>query len=492
MRCFLLLLLSFFILCKCNASSYKYEYDTNCAKAYAYFTALHIQDGNSIIEAALRSEPTNLLVSYIADYDDCLSLIFNPDPAEYERRKAHFEQRLSLLDKGDENSPWYRFCKAGLYFHWALVYFRQGENVKAAIAFRKSYLLVKENEKKFPAFIYNNVFAGVGEALAGAIPDSYKWFASIFGIKGSIRKGGDLLSAFIIIHTDKDFLYTEAVIYRTYLLFYLLQQKEIAWQYLNTEHFSVENNLFNAFVKSNIALNYKKADIAIQTLKIAERSKDYDQLPMLDYQMAYGLLYKQDTGCLYYFQRFLKHNKGKDFIKDTWQIMALEYYVLGKMPNARYCREQINKVGRTQVDVDKQAQRFYQTSHWPARELVQARMLIEGGYFEQALDVLLKTDYKGYHNIADKLEYSFRMGRVYDELGKTDMALQCYSVVIEAGRNRTEYFAARAALQMAFIYEHTGKTKQAIAKYEEVLTMRNHDFQASIDQQAKAGINRLQ
>jgi len=45
---------------------------------------------------------------------------------------------------------------------------------------------------------------------------------------------------------------------------------------------------------------------------------------------------------------------------------------------------------------------------------------------------------------------------------------------------------------MGFVYEHEGKMNDAISKYQECLNMHNHDFQSSIDQQAKAGINRLE
>ncbi|HTM67052.1 MAG TPA: tetratricopeptide repeat protein, partial [Flavipsychrobacter sp.] len=56
---------------------------------------------------------------------------------------------------------------------------------------------------------------------------------------------------------------------------------------------------------------------------------------------------------------------------------------------------------------------------------------------------------------------------------------------------RQEHYAARSALQMGMLYEKSGNTNEAVKCYNECLSMRNHDFQANIDQQAKAGINRL-
>ena len=59
------------------------------------------------------------------------------------------------------------------------------------------------------------------------------------------------------------------------------------------------------------------------------------------------------------------------------------------------------------------------------------------------------------------------------------------------GRHSTEYFASRAALQAGIIVEHKGQRKEALNYFQQVLDMNGHEFKNSIDQRAKAGINRL-
>jgi hypothetical protein len=44
---------------------------------------------------------------------------------------------------------------------------------------------------------------------------------------------------------------------------------------------------------------------------------------------------------------------------------------------------------------------------------------------------------------------------------------------------------------MGFIYEQNNQKTKAINKFRECLSMKGHDFKNSIDQQAKAGLNRL-
>ncbi|MGN6566427.1 MAG: tetratricopeptide repeat protein, partial [Flavipsychrobacter sp.] len=233
------------------------------------------------------------------------------------------------------------------------------------------------------------------------------------------------------------------------------------------------------------------ADVAIATLKENERNPEYAQFPILDYEMASALLYKQDPACIAYFQQFFRNYKGKLFLKDAWQQMALAYYLQHDIRQANYCMAQIKTQGNAQVDADKQAMRFAEKGVWPNITLLQARLYIDGGYYKQALEKLNTVTEQSFSNATDKLEYYFRLGRAWDELGADNKALQYYRQTINMGRDRTDYFAARAALQSAFIYEHSGQTSEALASYRECLSMRDHDFQSSIDQQAKAGVNRL-
>ena len=398
---------------------------------------------------------------------------------------------LDLLDKGDESSPWYRFCKAGIYLHWALVHIRFGEQYKAATTFRKSYVLLKENQKQFPNFEYNNVFAGLEEAVAGTVPDSYKWLATIFGVRGDVKKGIEKLTVFVNTHTEQQLLTSEAVLYEAYLKFYLQFQQKQVWDYLNSVHFITQDNLLNAFVKSNIAGNYRKADATIEILKQTAADKNYSLYPVFDYQMGNALLSKCDASCIGYYLRFIKNDKGETYMKDALQKLSYMYYLQGNMQQANYYRTQVLVQGIALVDADKQAERACKTAIWPPVKLLQARLLIDGGYYDRALTTLMSISEKELTNPADKNEYTFRLGRVYDEEGKMEKALSYYRTTITNGKERHEHFAARAALQTGMLYERNGIKQQAINSYNEVLRMRDHDFQNSIDQQAKAGINRL-
>ena len=489
-----LLVIGFFAIFSANASfasEYVYDYNANCSKAYQCFLSLHPAEGYALIKKEIIQNPNNLVATYVADYEDCLLLLFNGDKNEYEQRKVHMDARLDLLSQGDQNSPWFRLCQAGVYLHWALVHLRYGENLRAATTFRRSYILLKENQKLFPAFEYNNVFLGLEQAVVGAVPEDYRWLASIFGMKGNVKRGEKLINDFLNTHSNNDPLRMEAVIYNCYLKFYLLSKQAEVWSFLNSSQFSTHNNLLYTFLKGNLGLNYRKADMAAQTFKFAQMEQEYSKYPVLDYELGSALYLKQDVSCISYFNKFIARYKGRVFIKDAWQKMAFMYYLQGDIKQANYCRQQIKETGSATFDADKQANRFARGSEWPDKTLLRARLFIDGGFYTDALTLLKNVREADFKMVPDKMEYDFRMGRANDEGGMYAKALQFYQSAINLGQDRTEQFAARAALQMGLVYEKQGDIQKALSKYHECLSMRNHDFQATIDEQAKAGINRL-
>jgi predicted negative regulator of RcsB-dependent stress response len=479
--------------CGVSASGYHFRYTPACAEAYRNFLALRSDEGHAALERAFREDPANLLAVYIEDYDDFFLLLLNGDPADLQARKDRLDARIRLLDSGDPRDPYYRLCKSGIYLHWAVIHGRFGDYFRAAFLFRKSYLLIRENRKLFPDFAPNNVFYGLVEAIVGTIPEDYKWLAAMMGVRdGHVNRGIGRILSYINSSPSRDaFLRAEAVVTWCYLKFYLQSQKEIVWKYINSNQFPTRDNLLHALVKANLALNYRKAEAAQQTLLEAQPLPGYGNFPVIDYELGTALYLQLDHNCISYLRRYISQYKGKLYIKDAWQKVALSWYLQGQEEKAVYSREQILRSGNKLADSDRQAQRFAEGKNWPHPGLLKAQLLCDGGNYHKALETLQTLDKMGSAMKVDSTEYHFRLGRIYEELGEESLALTHYRHTINTGRNRKEHFAARAALQMGVIYEHQGNKKEAAAHFRECLSMRGHDFQSVIDQQARAGLNRI-
>ena len=93
--------------------------------------------------------------------------------------------------------------------------------------------------------------------------------------------------------------------------------------------------------------------------------------------------------------------------------------------------------------------------------------------------------------LRDKIEYCYRLGRIYDEISKDEFALKFYQSAIDLGKNERYYFASNAALRMAFIYEKKKDLSKAKLFYNTALSMRGHDYENSIENKAKEGLRRI-
>jgi predicted negative regulator of RcsB-dependent stress response len=470
----------------------KYEYTDNCSAAYRAFMSLHFDEGAVTLAKEERANPDNLMAVFLSDYEDYALLMINCDKAEFSRRKPNLDKRINLLEKGDKTSPWYRFCKSAVYMHWAMINVRFGEQFSAAVLFRKSFNIIKDNVKAFPNFEYNEIFTGLQESVVGSLPENYRWLASLLGLNGNLKKGAEKLSQFVATHTDNQPLRAETNIYLMYIRFYLLGQQRAVWSELQNPSFTTKDNLMHVFVKAYLAQDYHKSEEVLKTLQEAKQNAHFDNFPYLYYQLAVASWCNLDSNCVNYFQTYLLANKSDYNIKDSWYKMACYWYCNGSEPKAEYCRKQIKIEGKTLIDADKIAQKFGDGTTWPDKRLLEAKMLIDGGYALKAFNILYTKQPASLSNPVDKAEYFFRLGQVYAESNDNPKALEYFDFTIQAAKGRHEQFGARAALLKGKIYEATGRKPEAIASYKQTLAMPSHDFQNSIDQQAKAGIDRLE
>lgn len=487
-----LLLLLLLLQCDAFAQTFHFTFDKECTEAYRQIMSLRIREGNTQLNAIARKDPRNFIPYLLADYSDCIDLLFNGDPRKQEPLHLRTEKRLQMLENADKNSPWYRYAQANIYFHQALVYMRFGDNFKAATRLRKSFQLLKENLRRFPSFEENGVLLGLQTASAGAIPDAHKWLANLMGIKGDIRKGVAMLTAYRESHeAGENVLYQEALIFELYLRFYLLSEQENTWYTLLRKTATEPGNWMFGFLKTNLALNYRKAEFAKAALAYLEKSGAFQQYPIFLYEKAEALSLELNPDCSNTYLAFLKAYKGTAFVKDAYLKLAWMQQLEGSTQRAKAYLDLLQQTGSSLTDADKQAQRFAENPVWPLNALLETRLLIDGGYYKKALDRIKTIRYESLGNLAEKIEYHFRYGRICEELNDQEKALEYYKRTIDLGKNERLYFAARAALQQGFIYERSGKREAARERFQFCLSLRNHDLQNAIDQLAKAGMNRL-
>ncbi len=490
MKLYTLLFLIFFSFC--GRAQKVFDFNAICIQSYQEVSKLKIKPGYILAEKAKLQNQNNLIPLIIESYADFYTLFLNENSSDYDLMYPIFQERINSLEEGPKSSPFYLFSLATIRLHRACVSVKFGNTWDAAWDFRKAYLLLKENKKKFPGFSPNDLLYGALETVIGTVPKGYKWVANILGMKGSISDGMKKVNQYTNSndHWAKVFFSQAAFIY-PYLLYFIENKKEEALQFIQLKKLDIVNNHLHAYMAANLTLNNKQVELSKSIIQNRNKSDEYLSMSVWNMQMGYVKLYHLEyPEAKNYFEMYTQNFKGQFYIKDAYQKISWINYLQGNLKAAEEARKQILKKGSTLSDADKQALRNAKNDYWPNILLLKSRLLNDGGYHAEAFKLLAGKSEDDFEKIEDKLEFAYRAARIYDDLGKWDDAIKNYLVAIKIGINRKEYYAARAALQIAQIYEQRGQIKLAIIYFQKCLDMEDHEYKDSLDQKAKAGILR--
>jgi tetratricopeptide (TPR) repeat protein len=469
-----------------------YDFNATCKAAYNEIIKLKLDGGKQLIDKAKLQNPDNLIPELLEGYIDFFELFFNEDPAQYTQRKKNFDRRLEAFNNGPANTPFYRYCLALTYIQRAAVKIKFGERFSAGWDFKKANSAIKENKSKYPDFLPNNMVYGPITIVIGTVPSSYKWITSLFGMKGSISEGMQLMKSFINSNDNNAKLFAnEAMFYYLYLTFYIENKPEEVFKLIQSKKLDIVNNHLFAYLAANLAINSKQNDYALSVLQARNPSSDYMRTSAWDFELGYIKFHQLKLDeAIGHFKNFIDSFKGSFYVKDVLQKISWAYYLKGNKEEAEKYRLLTIKNGKTESDADKTAYREAKKNVWPDSILLKARILNDGGYQREALAVLAGKTANDFATPEGALEFSYRLGRIYDDMGRDDEAIKYYQEAIRLGRTRQEYYAARAAVQMGYIYELRNQKSLAIASYQQCLDLGDHEYKDSLDQRAKSGIAR--
>jgi tetratricopeptide (TPR) repeat protein len=472
----------------------RFDFDNRCRGAYGQIMMMKVDAGRRLLAEEKQAEPDNLIPAFLDNYIDLFTLFFHENRSEYNDRLADRDKHIALMKQGPESSPYYLFTQAMIYAQWGIIKFKYEQNLSAMWDFRRAYLLIRENNRKFPSFSPDKIILGPMQALIGTIPSSYRWITRILGFtEGSVTRGMDMLHSYVEDTGGPEAVFqSEACFYYAYLKFYILHQPDSVMRFIRDRHLDIRSNALYAFMAANLALNNHETAYGLQVLENMDRGPEYLDMPVLNYEMGTMKLYHLELpDAVHYLKLFVNGFKGKFYVKDALFKLSWACYLQGNMKEAEKYRKLVETRGNDEVDADKVALREASKKGWPDPTILRARMLMNGGFFRQALDTIQQKKIEDYHDLLNKIEYAYFLARIYDELGRDQTAISLYDATIKGGAARPEYYAARAALQVAFIYEKRKDTTRALQYFHRCLQMDEQEYKTTLDQRAKAGINRL-
>ncbi|MBR9922351.1 MAG: tetratricopeptide repeat protein [Bacteroidetes bacterium] len=462
--------------------------------AYEMATELRLIQASNLIDQLHQEEPDNLLAEYLENYIDFFKVYINEDKAEFDRLEANKDARIDLMETGNPDSPWYLYTQANIRLQWALARLKFEEYATAFFEVNKAMKLLKRNQERFPYFMPNKKDLGILHAMSGTIPDGYKWAVEwLSSMEGSIRQGQQELEEVIEYARYNDFIFEKEIyVFYSYLMLHLNQNEEAAWKVINESKLDPQKDPMACFIVANIAMRTGRNSEAIELLEQRPGGRAFHPFHYLDYMLGLAKLRRLDSDADIYFQRFLDRFTGRNFIKDAYQKIAWQALLENDLYKYNATIQNCLSKGYTIVGSDASALEEAESGTIPQKDLLKARLLFDGGYHQKAEKLLKQKSRQSFSERVHQIEYTYRLGRIYQVQQNFPEALKLYRKTIDEGRDHPWYFACRAALESGIIYEKTGNKEAAIESFNECLNIKPDEHRTALHQAAKAGINRLE
>lgn len=472
----------------------EYVWTPGCTQAWEQVSRLNFREAEAFIRQEKTRRPSNLIPYYIQSQTDFLKAFVYEDENALAVLKKQNEIKIRMLENRQEASPYQRFCIAEMYLQLTVARIRFREFIGAAYDVRKAFKLLEENQRIYPDFLPNLRGLGLIHAAVGAVPKNYQWMAGVLGLRGSIRQGLDELQRLYKATrstADLTFMKEETIVMLTFLEINLDQKKNIN---MTRQRFQdvqeIRQKPLLLFAKSNLHAAVAENDSVI--LLLNSRQVSAAKLPYLCYMEGNARLHQLDRKAETCYLDYLKSHTGTSYRASSLQRLAWSHFVHGDVSSYRHYVSQIpTRATGEQADEDKAAMKEAREGVLPNATLLKARLLFDGGYYQQALGELAAHPLSDFPFLKDKLEFTYRFARIMDKTGNMEKAIEYYTLTLKNGANQPYYFAANSALLLGQLYEAKENRKKAIEYYKITLSLRSHEFQNSIDQKAKSGLNRL-
>ena len=463
--------------------------------AYQKIFNLRFTAARATLDQMKRQEPENLLALLLENYLDFFTILANDNKAEFKRLAKNMEPRLARLARGDRKSPWFLYSQAEIRLQWAILRGKYKDYLSSLSDVKQAYALLEQNQREHPRFKANLKSLGVLHALIGNVPDEYRWsIKALGGMSGTVEQGLRELREVLNYASQEEFIFeAETRIAYAFLQLHAKNDKPAAWETLNSGHLDASKSPISAFALANLALRTGRNDEAIRILKGFPESAGVHSFLYRHYLLGIAKLNRLDSDAYKPLHYFVHNFKGESGLKEAYQKLAWYHLVMGNEDGYQTYMRYVKIKGNDYSEPDQAALREANSGEMPDAHLTKARLLFDGGYYLQAFNLLQSiagNTYTGQEKLS--LEYSYRLGRITHEMGKTQDAIRLYTQAIETGAGKPWYFACSAALYLGMLHEQQGAREKARVAYQHCLEIKPEEYAAGLHARAKAGLNRLE
>lgn len=429
---------------------------------------------------------TNVYLQHLVDY---YSLVGNQSFEDFKLRLPNQQKHLQRMRTLPSNSPFALYTQAEIHLHWAVLKLMHQEYLSGAKDLRTAWNLIQRNNQLFPNFKPNLKTLGFINAVLGTLPDQFHWILKVVGMYGNYTQGLGQIEAYLISTTPNaanKLDWQSAQFYYTLLQFHF-GSKIKSWQTCQTFTTDYATNPLHSYLRGYIAARTGNNDEAILVLGKAPKGGEYADFFELDYQLGIAKLNRLDADAGLYFKKFVTFYKGKLHKRDAYQKLAWISWIDSDTLRYKVYRNIANAYGSPD-DEDRVIETEQKAGVFPSKEILQMRLLFDGGYYKLAEEALKQINLKQLPTIYQKGEFAYRAGRLMQEYGKYAKALTYFSQSIDLTQTFNYEFAPMSCLNMGHVYVKLRYYDLAKLYYEQALTYKNYDAKGYVSQRVRMSL----
>jgi tetratricopeptide (TPR) repeat protein len=472
----------------------------NCMYAHQAIMRLQFDDASLILVHEKTLHPQNNLVLVLENNIAFLKAMLSEEPKEIAAMETIGKRSIELIQKTDSKDPYCRPAIAQIQLQIAYLDAQQGSYLSPSLEIGKTYQLLIENRNQFPQYRAGDPQTGLLNILIGSIPSEFKWLTDLLQMEGSVKQGEAEILASLKNETGDKILAMMAPECLILLALVAIQIDDDETRQLKVLNLFKEPGIdlissqspLLIFAQSALLMKLGKNDESITLLTNCPNNPGQYPFPVLDYYLGIAKLNRLDTEANKNLLRFTSVSKGKNLLNSAYQRLAWHSLLHGDKVNYASYIKRIKVRGEQGTENDKKAYQDALSGIEPNIDLLKARLLFDGGYYQRALDQLscfnLSTTETTAH---DRLEFYYRKARILHKMDKLEEALNYYNIVLKQGSSSTYYFAANSALNMGEIYESRLQLDKARTYYEKCLSLKYTEYKNGISTKARARLNLL-
>ncbi len=450
-------------------------YTDQIAQAHAEILKLEFAKADSLIKAEMLVHPNNVYVPYLRSIQWCIKAYFDAKPSDYDAFVKTSDKTIELLEK--EHSDEALLMQANLRLFQSMTHYNWDHAfayVSSLISGKKAIDQVKSRDGE-----YLKIKAAY-EVIGGSVPSQYKRIASWFNIKGTPTSGVKWIEHYVNTQKHDGAHFLEGMIFK-HFIYHLLDIEESK----DINAYLSHPLLFYIHLRtSKLGAKQKIKQIETYSHQRGKQPQYYIYLKAL-----YQLQLQQPEG-LNTMQVFIQTHKGSSFMASAYHDILLYHCSQGHIDDVKALKIKIKSLPKPIFPSDKKVFEQIESIETCTQQMTKARLLFDGGEYVSSMAVMNQINTSKLTKPGEKLEYQYRMARLYEKTNQTKMAIAWYKKVSESTQT-TYYYPSYASYSVAQIYRALNKPDSAGYYYRKALQVNDSEYKSGIEIKANYAISQL-